>query len=163
MAMGNICLPQDFKIVRGATGSAMNATVTLDNISAKDAVKVWCIIQMSNATGGAVVVNPLIGANVTTCATVPTFNVNFWYNAATATTDTLVAQTAGATFTTGAGATPAMVVFQIDPAEMANQGATLDCIGCTVTGGAQIADMCSAVWIVQHRYPQATPRSVILD
>ena len=163
MAMGNICLPQDFKIVRGCTATAMNATVTLDNISAKDAQKVWCVLQFSNATGGACVVNPLLGANVTTCATAVTFNVPFWQNAATATTDTLVAQTAGTTFTTSAAATPCMVIFQIDPAEMANQGATLDCIGCTVTGGAQIADMCSAVWIVQHRYPQATPRSVILD
>ena len=163
MAMGNICLPQDFKIVRACTATAMNATVTMDNISAKDAQKVWCVIQFSNATGGIVVVNPLLGAAVATCTTVPTFNCQFWYNAATATTDTLVAQAAGTTFTTGAGATPAMVVVQIDPGEMANQGATLDCIGLTVTGGAQIGDLCSAVWIIHERYAQATPRSAILD
>ena len=163
MAMGTLCLPQDFKIVEGIVTAHMNATMTSDNISLKDAHKAWCIIRLSNATGGAVVVNPLLGANVTTCATVPTFNIRFWQNAATGTTDTLVAQTAGTTFTTSAAATPCMVVFEIDPAEMANQGATLDCVGVTVTGGAQVGDHGNILWLIHERYPQATPRSAITD
>ena len=164
MAMGNLCLSEDFKVATALVSSLGNVDpITFDNISMKDAIKVWCVIQFSNGTGDIVTVNPLLGANVTTCATVPTFNIPFWYNADTVTSDTLVAPTWGTTFATGAGGTAAMVVFQIDPTDVINQGPTLDCIGCTITGGATVGNHINAIWIVQERYAQATPRSIITN
>ena len=163
MAMGNICLPQDFKIVTACPTTTTNGTVTCDNISLKDAQMAWIIFEFLNPNGHACVINPLLGANVTTCATVPTFNCRYWENAAILATDTLVAGTSGTTYTISAAATNSLVVVQVDPAEMANQGATLDCLGCTITGGAHAADFVTGTYIIQERYAQATPRSAILD
>ena len=157
-----IFLPNHFKLVEGDSYCAMNATMTLDNVSLKNVQMAWIVLRFDNNTGGAVVVNPLIGANVTTCATAITFNADYWYNADTGSTDTLVAQTAGTTFTTGAAATDAMVVVRIDPAAVAAQGA-FDCLGCTVTGGAQVGDFANGFYILETRYPQATPPTAITD
>jgi hypothetical protein len=159
----HISLPEHFKIVEGDTYCAMNATMTLDNVSLKNVNMAWIILRFDNNTGGAVVVNPLLGTSVATCATAITFAADYWYNADTGTTDTLVAQTSGTTFTTGAGATDAMVVVRIDPAAAAAQGATLDCLGCTVTGGAQVGDFGNGFYILETRYPQATPPAAITD
>lgn len=158
-----IHLVEDCKIVEGNASGHMNATLTLDNVSLKNVQMAWIVLRFDNTTGGAVVVNPLLGTTVATCATAITFNADYWYNADTGTTDTLVRQTSGTTFTTGAGATDAMVVVRIDPAACAAQGATLDCLGCTVTGGAQVGDHANGFYILETRYPQATPPAAITN
>jgi hypothetical protein len=157
----HISLPEKFKIVEGDTYALGNATMTLDNVSLKNVQMAWIVLRFDNNTGGAVVVNPLIGTNVTTCATAITFNADYWYNADTGTTDTLVKQTSGTTFTTDAGATDSMVIVRVDPAAVAAQGATYDCLGCTVTGGAQAGDFWNGFYILETRYPQATPPAAI--
>ena len=158
---------EEYKIVRASAGQLMNATMTCDNVSLKNVVKAWWVFQCSNGTGDACVVNPLLGTAVATCTTAVTFNVKFWENADTSATDTLVAQTAGTTFATSAAATPSMVVFEIDPADVAHQAqvdaAAYDCLGCTVTGGGQVANYGSSMWILQMRYGAATPPATITD
>jgi hypothetical protein len=143
----HISLPEKFKIVEGDTYALGNATMTLDNVSLKNVQMAWIVLRFDNNTGGAVVVNPLIGTNVTTCATAITFNADYWYNADTGTTD--------------AGATDSMVIVRVDPAAVAAQGATYDCLGCTVTGGAQVGDFWNGFYILETRYPQATPPAAI--
>ena len=156
-------LVEQYKIVRGCTATAMNATVTLDNVSLKNVNKAWIVIQLSNATGKAVVINPLLGTSVATCATAITFSAKYWSNADTSSTDTLVANTAGTTLTVSSAATPAMHVVEIDPAAVAAQGATYDCLGCTITGGSNAGDYASAIYVLEMRYPQATPPAAITD
>jgi hypothetical protein len=153
---------EKYKIVTACTPTTTASTVTCDNISLKNAHKVWIVLAFDNASGHAVVINPLLGTAVATCATAITFAAPIWRNADTSATDTLVSETAATTVTLAATAAPMLVVVEIDPAAVRAQDGTLDCLGCTITGGAH-ADYVSAHYIVETRYPQATPPTALTD
>jgi hypothetical protein len=46
---------------------------------------------------------------------------------------------------------------------VAAQDPTLDCLGCTITGGAHAGDYATAIYILAMRHSQATPPSAIVD
>jgi hypothetical protein len=161
--MAELSFPCHFKIVTAATPTQSDSTITCDNISMKDAAKVWIVAQLQNASGHAVVFNPLLGTAVATCATAITFAAPYWYNYDTSTSDTLVAGTAATTVTASAAATPALYVIEIDPQQAVAQGATLDCLGCTITGGAHAGDFDAVLYIIEPRYKSATPPTAITD
>ncbi len=161
--MAQLSFPTHFKIVQGICPTACTGTVTADNISMKDAHKVWIVVNASNITGKANVINPLLGTAVASCTTAITFSAPNWYTYSTTATDTLTEGTAGTTVTMSANATPAIYIIEIDPQLAAAQGATYDCLGCTITGGNQAADFESIMYIIEPRYKQATPPSAIID
>jgi len=164
MTVSNGALPETYKIVTATPIITTNgAAVVFDNVSLKNCQMAYIVIELLAAVGHAHIINPLLGANVTTCATVPTFNMRWWMNSAILVTDTLVEQTAGTTMTTDAAATNKLVVIQVNPDDMANQGATLDCLGCSITASTHAEDFVSATYILEQRFAQATPPSAILD
>lgn len=162
----SMTLPQTFKIVDGSAGPVTsNGGVTCDYISMKHAHKVWIVVNAHQAVGHATTIQPRWATAVagTSVANI-TNSVNWWLNADVSSTDTLAAQTAGTLGTFNVAATNQLMVIEIDPAAIiATAGDTFDCLGCVVADSSQATDFVQVTYIVDHRYPQTTPPTVITD
>ena len=158
-----IHLPQQFKIVTATAPITTNGTVTFDNVSMKNALRVWLIAQFNQAASHATVITPKLGAVVATCTTAITFSADWWLNSDTATSDTLVKQTAATTFTLATGATAQLVVGLFIPSQCIVQGVTFDCIGATIATSSQATNFVDALWVLETAYPGATPPAAITD
>jgi len=165
MTVGNLSLPESFKIVDLTAGPVTtNGGVTGDYVSLKNVHKAWIVLQFTQAVAHATVVQPQVATAVApTGATSITFATRIWSNEATATTDTLVAQTAATSYSLTADVAKKMVVIEIDPSEVVAMGATYDVIGCTISNSAQATNFVSGVYVLQMRYQQATPPAAITD
>lgn len=160
----NLTLPEHFKIVSATAGClTTNGIVTLVNISLKNAVKAWIVAHFVRTAGAAEVIQPLLGANVTTCVTAITFNTPWWLNAAVATTDTLVRQADATAATMIVAVTSQLAVIEIDPADMAAQGVTLDCLGGTISASTSATSFVSVLYFIQERYAQSTPPTALTN
>jgi hypothetical protein len=161
--MSNIYLPEQFKIVSATAGCiTTNAANTFDVISLRDAQMVWLVAHFTQAVTHATTLQPVVGISFASCATAITFSCRWWKNAAVATTDTLVAQTAGTSFACSAGAVSELIIVQIDPADVVAQLSTYAYLGCTQATSSQANNYVSALWMIKERYPQATPRTAIV-
>jgi len=160
--MSNIFLPEHFKIVSATAGCrTTNGGVTFDNIQLRDAMMVWIVAHFRQAVAHATTIQPVVGATDAACTTSITFSADWWKNADVSSTDTLVAQTAATSMACDAAATDHLLVIQIDPSDVVAQNATYDWLGGTIATSAQATDFVSAVYYIQTRMPQATPRSAI--
>lgn len=161
----NLTLPEHFKIVSGTLLGPVttNGVVTLDNISMKNAVKVWIVAQLIHTAGAAEILQPLLGTSVAACATAITFTTPWWLNAATATNDILVRQADATAPAFTVAVTGQLMIVEIDPADAAAQGVTLDCLGATISSSATAANFVSVNYFIQERYAQSTPPSAIVD
>lgn len=158
--MANISLPTRFKIVQAFAPKTTNAALTSQVITAKNAIKVWLVLNFTNAVGFASVPTIKQATDIAagTNAAGPTCRV--WANEDTAATDTLVAQTAGASYTMSADVKNKMVVFEIDPAALTD---TYDCVYCTIATSSQATNFVAGEWVIQTNFQQATPPTAILD
>lgn len=160
--MSNIFLPQHFKIVSATAGCrTTNGGVTFDNIQLRDAIMVWIVAHFRQAVAHATTIQPVVGATDAGCTTSITFSAAWWKNVDVSSTDTLVAQTAATSMACDAAATDHLLVIQIDPSDVVAQNATYDWLGGTIATSAQATDFVSAVYYIQTRQPQATPRAAI--
>jgi hypothetical protein len=160
--MPNLSLPENFKVVSATAGCrTTNGGVTFDNISLKNAVKVWIVAHFRQAVAHATTIQPVVGATDAACTTAITFTTRWWKNADISSTDTLVAQTAATSCACDAAATDHLLVIEIDPSEVVAQNATYDWLGGTIATSAQATDFVSAVYYIQNRYQQATPPAAI--
>jgi len=161
--MSNIFLPEHFKIVSATAGCrTTNGGVTFDVIDLRNANMVWIVAHFRQAVSHATTIQPVVGISIASCATSITFSTRWWKNADVSSTDTLVAQTAATSMACTAGATDQLMVIQIDPADVVAQLSTYHCLGGTIATSAQATDFVSAVYYIQERYPQATPRTAIV-
>lgn len=158
--MANISLPTKFKIVTAFAPKTTNAALTSQVVSLKHAVKAWLILSFTNAVGFASVPTIKQATDIAagTNAAGPTCRI--WANEDVAATDTLVAQTAAASYTMAADVKNKLIVFEIDPASLTD---TYDCVYCTIATSSQATDFVSGEWVLQTTYAQATPPSAILD
>jgi hypothetical protein len=153
-------LPEIFKLVDATAGPVTtNGGVTGQYVHARNAQRGFLVLQFTQAVGHATVITikeakTIAGGSVQTVAN----SVQIWSNEATATTDTLVKQTAATTYTLTADVAKKMVVFQLDPALF-----TVDfCVwGFTVSDSSQATNFVSGFYLLADRFPQATPRSAI--
>ena len=158
----NIFLPQHFKIVSATAGCrTTNGGVTFDNIQLRDAQKVWIVAHFRQAVSHATTIQPVVGATDAGCSTSITFSARWWKNADISSTDTLTAQTAGTSMACTAGTTDQLLVIEIDPADVVAQSNTYDWLGGTIATSAQATNFVSAVYYIETREPQATPRAAI--
>ena len=120
----------------------------------------WLSLHFTNAVGFASVPTIKQATDIAagTNAAGPTCRV--WANEDTAATDTLVAQTAGASYTMAADVKNKHVVFEIDPQSLTDG---YDCIYCTIATSSQATDFVSGEWIIETNFQQATPPTAILD
>jgi len=109
--------------------------------------------------GHATVVQPQKATAITpTGATSITTAVELWENEDTATSDTLVKQTAATSLTLTNDIKKKQVIVKIDPDAL---GSTYDCLGCTISDSSQATNFVSAQYFLEMRYPQATPPAAI--
>jgi hypothetical protein len=153
------CLPPKFVINPKTTNGG---TVTSDAISMKTALKAWFIVGLTQAVGHATVVSLLQATDVAigTNKAGPTSSI--WASEDTATNDTLVEQTAAASFTVSADVKFKQVIIEVDPAALDD---TYDVVYVTTGDSSQATNFVAAWCLIQPRYSGrvATQPSVILD
>lgn len=159
-----ICLPERFKIVDASAGPVTtNGGVTCDYVSLKNVHRAWIIASFTQAVGHATGIDPKQATAVAGTGVKAITNVcNIWANEDTATSDTLVAQTAAITYNVTNDIKKKQVIIEIDPAsfDMANN---FDVLGCTIDDSSQATNFVSVLYMLETRYPQATPPAAITD
>jgi len=153
--------PEEFKIVDASAGPVTtNGGVTCDYVSLKNVVKAWILCKFTQAVGHATGIDPKRATAVDgTGAAVLASVVPIWLNEDTAASDTLVRQTDAITENVAATIKKKMVIFQIDPADIGDY----DVLGCTVDDSSQATNFVDVSYILQTKYPQATPPTAITD
>lgn len=161
--MPTITLPEKFKLVDATAGPVTtNGGVTGDYISAKNAQMVTLVLQFTQAQGHATVITlkeatAVDGTGVQTMANTS----QIWINADTAASDTLSRVATDAySYTLASTQKKMMLVFQINPAALS---AGFDCIGFTVSDSSQATNFVCGEYLIEDRYPQATPPASITD
>jgi hypothetical protein len=149
-------LPEEAKIVSGMIPATDAAGRTGAWVTLKNAMKcylVWYITQ-GNAATIALTINQASKVAGTGSKAI-TGNARWWANAAVGTTDTLVRQTDGVSFTTDAGVANKIVVAEVDPdsLDIANQF----CCVAGITGASNVANITSLLYfLTPARYPSAS-------
>jgi len=165
MSTANMSLAENFKYVDATAGCVTtNGGVVCDYVSAKHAHKVWIVLQFTQAVAHATVIQPQVATAVApTGATSITFAAKWWENEDTATSDTLVKQTAATSLTLTADVKKKMVICEIDMSDVAAMGITYDVIGCTISNSAQATNFVAGHYVLAERFAQATPPTAITD
>jgi len=159
--MSNICLPEHFKIVQGAAPITTSSAVTGDYVSLKNVHRIWIIFELNQAVGHSTICSAMRATAVSpTGGTAMTEVCKIWENEDTGSTDTLVKQTDAANVTVTDDIKDKTVVFQIDPNDLT---ATFDCIAGKTSASSQSTNHVSITYILETRYPQATPPTAITD
>jgi hypothetical protein len=160
----NVGLPEHYKIVAATAGSVTtNGGVTFDTVSLKNVHKAYIVAMFLQAVSHATTIQPVVGTGVASCATSITFSAKWWKNADISASDTLVAQTAATSMACTAGATNQLLVVEIDPALVTTQSNTYTALGATIATSSQGSDYVTAWYLLEERYPQATPPAAITD
>jgi len=154
-------LPQDFKIVQGASPATTNGGATADYVSLRNANWAWVIVNLKQAVGHATVITLNRATAVApTGATTLATNVQVWLNEDTAATDTLVKQTDAKAVTVTNDIKSKQIVFGIDPATL---GDTYDVITVTSSDSSQATNFWSVEYLLDTKFKQATPPAAITD
>jgi hypothetical protein len=158
--MSNSSLPTKFKIVQLLQPTTTNASITSDAISLKGAIKATIICHYTQAVGHATTptLKQATDVAIGTNAAGPTSRI--WANEDVATSDALVAQTAGASFAMAADVKNKIVVFEIDPATLTDG---YDCVYLTQATSSQATNFCSMEAIIQTNFQQTSIPSAIVD
>lgn len=153
--------PENCKVVVGQPPTTTNAAITGDYVSMKNVHKAWVVFVFKQAVSHQTVcsiyedddVAGSTGAAVT--ATMPV-----WYNNDISTNDTLTRGTDAATVTLAAGTTDQYVIMEVDPGILT---AGDDCIAGHTTASSQSTDFVTILYVLEERYPSATPPTAITD
>lgn len=155
-----INLTQQFKVVEAITPQ-VGAAITGDYVSLKNVTMAWVVVHIAQGNAAQVAITVEQASDVAATGTTPiTKVVPIWANLDCAASDTLARATDAVSYTTDVGVKHKTIVFQIDPATLTL--ANGDCI--TVKTAASHADnITSALYLLETRYPQATPPTAITD
>jgi hypothetical protein len=155
-------LPQNFKVVQLFAPKTTNASLTSQVFTLKGAARAWVVLEFTQAVGHATTptLNQATSIAAGTNKAGPT--VDIWANEDTAATDTLVKQTAGASYAVTNNIKNKTVIFEIDPSrfDVANG---YDCAYITIATSSQATNFVSGAVYLQTSFQQATPPSAILD
>lgn len=159
---GFISLPMQFKLVQLQNPVTTNSAVTTDVISTKNGLRTWIVVNLTQAAAHATSISLKQATSVagTTNKAGPT--VAIWANEDTAATDTLVKQTSAASYTVAADVKNKMVVFEIDPVALDVAGG-YDCLYLLFGASSQSTNFVDVTAVIDTKYKQATPPSVIID
>ena len=162
--MGPMSLPQNLKIVDATAGPVTtNGGVTCDYVSLKDAIKVWIVLQFTQAVGHATVIQPQKATAVAPTGEVSiTKAAKIWSNLTTAVTDTLVARTAATSYTLNNDVAKKQVIIEIDPTN-GDFDESYDVLGCTISDSTQATNFVSGQYFIQTKYQMRTPPAAITN
>ena len=148
-------LSESLKVVEGLVpqvGAA--AAVTSDYICVKNVQKLFAVVHYNQGDATNHVWRVLRATDVTPTGAVVIANaVQIWSNLDCATSDTLVKRTDAINYTSGVGQTHKVVIFEIDPITLGDNGAGLDYTCVTVGSTAAVA---ATSWVEVMFY--AVPR-----
>lgn len=156
-------LPEKCKIVQLTSPVTTNGGVTSDYVSLKNCNMAWIICDFTQAVGHATAAAIYEATKVDgTGAQAITVEVPIWMNADTATSDTLVAQTAAVSQAVAADVKHKQIVFQIDPStlDVANG---FDVINVVVSDSSQATNFVNITAILDERYGANQPPAAITD
>ena len=155
-----ISLPTRFKIVTLFAPKTTNQALTSQVISLKLAVRAWLVLNFTQAVGFASTPTLKQATDIAAGTNAAGPSSRIWANEDVAATDTLVAQTAGASYAVAADVKNKLVIFEIDPATLTDG---YDCIYLTIATSSQATNFVSGEAYLQTNFAQATPPSAILD
>lgn len=137
-----------------------NGAVTSDVVSLKNAIKATIVIDVTQAVGHATVFALRQATDVAagTNAAGPTSRI--WANEAVASSDTLVAQTAAASYTVTNDIAKKQIVIEVDPASLTD---AYECIYVTASDSSQATNFMNATVFIETNFQRATPPAAITD
>jgi len=162
-------LAENLKVVEGlAPQVGAVAAVTSDYVSVKNLHKLFAVIHYNQGDADVQTWRIMRATDVTpTGAVVVANTAEIWSNLDCATNDTLVHRTAAINYASGAGATHKMVIFEIDPSTLGDNGAGLDYTAVAVgsTGNIAATSYVEILFVGVPRYPApaAMQPSIVID
>jgi len=159
MAWNNLVFTH--KLVNVSLGPVTtNGGVTSDVVSLKHAIRATFIVDLTQAVGHATVVSlrQATAVDGVTNAAGPTSLI--WANEDVAASDTLVSQTAAASYTVTANIKKKQIVIEVDPATLTDG---YDCVYLTVSDSSQATNFVNANVLIRSNFQQATPPAAITD
>jgi hypothetical protein len=159
--MSLVCLPEHYKIVHGTSPVTTNGGVTAGYVSLKNVNRAYVLVSLTQAASHTTAITIEQATAVAgTSTTAITNTVPIWANEDTDTSDTLTRQTDAVSYTVGAGTTDMMIVFQIDPAGLADG---YECITAKADDSSEAANFITVTYLLDTKYKQATPPAAITD
>ena len=154
-------LPETHKIVCGSAVATTDGAIVGDYICLKTARKVTVIAHLLQTVGHATA----LGFNEATAvaptgAQAGTAVMPVWKNTDISASDALVAGTDAATIAASSGAANQVLVMEILPERLTDG---YDCVAATLTDSSQAGNFATITYLVETKYPQETPPSVITD
>lgn len=156
-----INLVEDVKHVIGLAPQ-VDAVLTSDKISLKNAHKAWIQVLMQQTTADQCTITPLQATNVGGAGKALSADVPIWADLDVAASDALAAATAAKAYQLDAGVKNKVVWFEIDPAAALDLANGYDCIYVTSSGSAA-GNILAVNFYLDMRYKQAVLPSVITD
>lgn len=123
--------------------------------------KAWMIVYVDQANAATILLSLLQATSKTGTGSKATNSVPIWANQDCVTSDALVAQTAGATFTTSAATKAKMVIFEITPDVALDVTNGFNHVTVS-TGASDVANITSALLVSFSAYQQSAPPTTIV-
>lgn len=153
--------PEKFKIVNGSPVATTNGGITGDYISVKNARRVIIIAELLQAAAHATALGVSVATNVAgTGAAAMTALMPNWKNVDVSASDTLAKQSDAASVAAANTAKNQQLVMEILPERLP---AGYDCIAATLSDSSQATDFATITYLIEEKYPQATPPAAITD
>jgi hypothetical protein len=154
--------PQSLTPIQSLAPAADASGRTGKYVSLKNAVKATILVEINQGHASTVLIEPkqaeaVAGTNVKVLANA----VQIWVNSDTANTANYTRVADAVNYTTTAATTPKAVIFSVDPAVLDGAGG-FDCLT-VVTGASNAGNITAAQIVVEPKYKQAAPPSVIAD
>lgn len=137
-----------------------NGGFTSGYVSLKTGHKAFLVVLLTQAVGHATQFSLLKATSVAGAGSVAGPAVPIRVNEDVAASDTLVKQADAASFTVAADVKNKIVIFEVDPAAL---GEAYDCVAIQAANSGQATNLATILAVVQTRYPQENPPSVIVD
>jgi hypothetical protein len=151
---------ENFTIVDGINLLGTTAAIEGDVISLKYAQKCWIVMAFHPAAVGVTItVQRVLTVDGVPAVLAAGTVFPVWYNVNTAASDAFVRGADDDHYDFVASAFNQLAVIEVDPSLL---GAAYDCMSVVTTGYA-VTDTLAVLYLVQNRYPQAIPPSMIVD
>jgi hypothetical protein len=163
--MNDLCLPEAYKVVLAVTPATNAGALNGARVSLKNAHRFFIVVNMAQGDAAQSTITieratSIAGADNGVIAD----NAKIWSNLNCATNDTLVRRANAVNYQLDVGLANKLVVIEVDPASLGLTAGDVqyDCIR-VVIGASNAGNIASAFYLIAHRYPQATPPSVVVD
>ena len=121
--------------------------------SLKGAVKAWIVCHINQGNAATILLSPLQATAVAGTGSKAISAARIWTKLDEALT-VFTQQLEAASYTTDAGTTKKIVIFELDLAKVLDQAGNFDCIAIS-TGASNLANLTSALLLVQHSHQGA--------